>query len=731
MIKQVFNLIKPFLKDCFSKQKGLVTFFLVLSTVVFAREGMWMPQLLKELNEKEMKSMGMKLSADDIYSINHSSLKDAIVQFGGGCTGEIVSTKGLLITNHHCGFSQIQSLSTIEKNYLNDGFWANDFVDEIPCPGLTVTFIREITDVTEYILKDLEDTLNEESRIALIRLRSDSIEKTVSANRKGIVRAFYFGNKYYLFNTEVFTDIRLVGAPPQDIGKFGGETDNWIWPRHTGDFSLFRIYADKDNLPATFSSENVPYVPLQSLKISIKGVKENDFVFVYGFPGRTNEYVLSPGLELIEKQTNPNRIAIREERLNVLRIEMAKNDTVKLQYASKFSTLENAYKKWKGEQICFKRFDILEKKKRFEKGILEKLKTKAELISDTGIVDEYRLTNRKAKELNYANDFYAEAFSGMDYLNLWNSFKPLIKLCKDEMSSDSLIRIEADKLLKGMRGFYKAINRSVDKKLCQAIFTLANNKLDRKFLPQKFNDAGRSRERLNEFIEMLYEKSFIIDSSKTISLLRKFKRKDVSKISKDPFYQLNIDFAAIQTDITSQLSRFNRELSVIQRRWMNDLLRLDSKNKLFPDANGTLRVSYGKVADMKPRDGVDYSYFTTATGILEKSITGETDYSIPPRLETLIRNKDFGVYGKNEVLPVAFIASTHTTGGNSGSPCLNAKGELIGVNFDRIWEGISSDYDYIDDYSRNVCVDIRYVLFIIDKYGEAERLIREMNIVKN
>ena len=730
-MQRLFNFIKQFLKYFFSKLIGLTSIFLFLSVVVFGREGMWMPQLLKELNEKEMKSMGMKLSAEDIFSINHSSLKDAIVQFGGGCTGEIVSAKGLLITNHHCGFSQIQSLSTIEKNYLKDGFWANDFEDEIPCPGLTVTFIREISDVTEIILKDIDDTLNEESRVALIRSRSDSIEKSIPISRKGIVRAFYYGNKYYFFNTEVFTDIRFVGAPPQDIGKFGGETDNWMWPRHTGDFSLFRIYADKDNLPAVFSPENVPYKPLQSLKLSIKGVKENDFVFVFGFPGRTSEYLLSPGLDLIENQTNPNRIAIRENRLDVLREEMAKNDTVKLQYAAKFSTLENAYKKWKGEEICFNRFDVLNKKREEEKQVIEKFKKNSQLISDTTIVDEYRLINRKTKELNYANDFYADAFSGIEFLSVWNSFKPLVKLYNDKSSSDSAIKVEADRLLKGMRWFYKSSSVAVDKKVCQSIFTLANTKLDRKFLPQKFNEAGRSQDHLTEFINKLYKNSIVVDSSKTIDLLAKLRKKDITKFIKDPFYQLNNDFSVIFSGITPQLTSLNRELNVVQRRWMHDLLKLDTKNKLFPDANSTLRISYGKIERMKPYDGVLYDYFSTASGILEKYMIDPLNYPVSSRLEALIRTKDFGAYGKNGVLTVNFIASTHTTGGNSGSPCINAKGELIGVNFDRVWEGVSSDYYYVDDYSRNVCVDIRYILFIIDKFGNAERLIKEMNIVKN
>ena len=325
---------------------------------------MWLPNLLKEINEADMKSLGMEISADDIYSVNHSSLKDAIVQFGGGCTGELISSKGLLITNHHCGFSQIQSLSTIEKNYLKDGFWSGSIEEEIPCAGLTATFIKEIIDVTESVLFNVNDTLNEDDRATIIKLRTDSIEKSVGGKLKVFVRAFYHGNKYYLFKTEVFTDVRFVGSPPQSIGKFGGETDNWMWPRHTGDFSLFRIYSDKDNQPAAYSKDNVPFTPKQYLTINIKGVNENDFIFVFGFPGSTFQYIPASSLDVIASQKNPNRISIRDSRLNIMREAMNRNDTTRLQYSAKFYTLENPYKKWKGEQIGFKRFDVIKKKNR-------------------------------------------------------------------------------------------------------------------------------------------------------------------------------------------------------------------------------------------------------------------------------------------------------------------------------------------------------------------------------
>jgi hypothetical protein len=704
------------------------TLLILLFNTGIAREGMWLPQLLKELNEGDMKSMGMQLSAEDIYSINNSSLKDAVLQFGGGCTGELISRNGLLITNHHCGFSQIQSLSTIEKNYLDSGFWAMKAEDELPCPGLTATFVREIKDVSNEVLFGINDTLNEETRNQLIKIRTDSIEKTIGSGMKGMVRSFYHGNKYFLFIVEVFKDVRFVGAPPQSIGKYGGETDNWIWPRHTGDFALFRIYTGKDNKPADYSTENIPYKPAKFLTISIAGLEEEDFILVFGFPGRTNEYLPSSGLEVIAEQTNPNRIKIREERLSVLREAMSMNDTVRLQYASKFSSLENAYKKWKGELSGFKRFNAIGNKKLQEEKFIDDIMNIPALNGDQNIFRNYKEVSDNTRPINHAIDFYTEAFPGIELVNANKRFTSLIELCDNKDKNDSTIQEEVFKVKKDFRIFYKNYNEWVDKKICKSMLDLSCASLDKKYLPVELNEKRSKDGSFNEYIDELYNESLVSDSTRLMKFLSSFKRKQVKEIKEDPAYRLSASFNTVQKNLQADLGKSNRELSRLQRIYMRDLIALDTAKKLFPDANGTLRVSYGKVEGTEARDGVYYNYFTTGDGILEKSETGIDDYVIPQRLSTLLKIRDYGRYGAKGELPVAFIASAHTTGGNSGSPALNSKGELVGVNFDRIWEGVLSDYYYDEKYCRNICLDIRYALFIIEKYGNAKHLIEEMSI---
>ena len=689
---------------------------------------MWLPHLLEGLNEKEMKSMGMKLNAEDIYSINKSSLKDAVVQFGGGCTGEIISQSGLLITNHHCGYFQIQSLSTITNNYLEDGFWAANGQDEIPCPGLTVTFIREIIDVTEQVLAGISDSLNEATRLSLIKSRSDSLEGAVTNNLHGMIRSFYHGNEYYLFKTEVFTDIRLVGAPPQSVGKFGGETDNWIWPRHTGDFSMFRIYADNENRPAEYSKENRPYTPGTFLTINIGGLAESDFAMVMGFPGKTNEYLLSPGLEMIADQTNPNRIEIREARITVLRNAMNENDTIRLQYAAKVNTLENAYKKWKGELVGFSKFNALEGKRASEEKFLDAIRKLPSLVQDTGIIWEYGNQIVKAKPLNAANDFFTEAFPGIELLSIAAKFKTLVTLCDSSITDENQIRSEADRLMHDLRIYYRNYNKSVDQEICNKMIAIAWQKMDKAYLPKQIADEGR-RNRLEKYAREIFTHSLFVDSTQTLKFLEHFRKADGRKIKNDPAYGLALAIGELNRKLQRNLAVVNLELSRLQRIYMKDLLLIQEGRPLFPDANLTFRVSYGKIEGTNPRDGIHYNFYTTADGILEKNAMGIDDYEIPLRLDELFRKREFGRYGSNDSLHVGFLTSAHTTGGNSGSPVLNANGELIGVNFDRIWEGVLSDYYYDESYCRNVCLDIRYVLFLIDKYGNASRLIDEMKIV--
>ena len=707
----------------------IFVFFLILFIEVPAREGMWMPQLLKELNESDMKSIGMEINAEDIYSINHASLKDAIVQFGAGCTGELISAKGLLITNHHCGLSQIQSLSVIDKNFLKDGFWASDREEEIPCPGLKCTFIREIIDVTSDVLAGISDTLNEEVRALLIKSKTDSLEKSVNIKLNGVVRQFYQGNKFYLFIAEVYNDVRFVGAPPISIGKFGGDTDNWMWPRHTGDFSLFRIYADKDNNPSVYSKENIPYTPKQFLTINIGGIKENDFAIVYGFPGRTNEYIPSSAIEVIANQTNPNRIAIRQVRLDIMKEAMNSNDTTQLQYAARYSTLENYYKKWKGELLGFKRFDLINEKKIREKEFNEKLKNFPELLKDSSLISQYNSFSDKAKPLNFANDYFAEALSAIEIVNASARFKTLVNLYEENTNAEKKINDELLKLKKDFKEFYRNYNSSLDFKICKAVLSLSYSNLERQYIPEKIFIEGQRKDNFKKYCENIFENSLIADSARLMKFLDSFKRNDVKKILKDPAYILSLSIAENQTKLQTNLRKLNSRISQLQRNYMRDLLTMNQTGKLYPDANSSLRVSYGKVESVAVNDGMSFNYFTTAEGILDKSKTNSTEYKIPQKLSELIKNRDYGRYGSGGILPVAFLSSVHTTNGNSGSPTLNSKGELIGVNYDRIWEGVVSDYYYDEKKGRNISLDIRYALFIIEKFGNAGWLLNEMKIV--
>ena len=717
----------PFLR---TPKYFVLVFLLILFFEAPAREGMWMPQLLKELNESEMKSMGMEINADDIYSINHASLKDAIVQFGAGCTGELISSNGLLITNHHCGLSQIQSLSVISNNFLKDGFWAANREEEIPCPGLKCTFIREIVDVTSDVLAGISDTVIEEARAQKIKAKTDSIEKSVNIKLTGVVRQFYQGNKFYLFITEVYNDVRFVGAPPMSIGKFGGDTDNWMWPRHTGDFSLFRIYADKDNNPAVYSKENIPYTPKQFLTINIGGIKENDFAFVYGFPGRTNEYLPASALEVIANQTNPNRIAIRQVRLDIMKEAMNSNDTIQLQYAARYSTLENYYKKWQGELLGFKRFDLINEKKIREKEFNQKLKNIPDLLKDSTLISQYDSVNEKAKPLNFANDYFVEALSAIEIVNASARLKTLVNLFEENTNDEKKISDEILKLKKDFREFYRNYNASLDLKICKAVLAISYANLAKQYLPEKILIEGQRNDNFRKYCTNIFKNSLLADSTGLIRFLNSFKRNDVKKILNDPAYNLSASIAENQTNLQTNLRKLNSHLSQLQRKYMRDQLTLNQTGKLYPDANSSLRVSYGKIASVEVNDGMLFNYFTTADGILDKFKTNDPVYRIPQKLSELFKNKDYGRYASGGKLPVAFLSSVHTTNGNSGSPTLNSKGELIGVNFDRIWEGVVSDYYYDEKHGRNISLDIRYALFIIEKFGNAGWLIDEMRIVK-
>ncbi|MBK8584838.1 MAG: S46 family peptidase [Bacteroidetes bacterium] len=577
---------------------------------------MWFPQFLEQLNETEMRQLGMKISAEDIYSVNKSSLKDAVVQFGGGCTGEIISERGLLITNHHCGFSQIQSLSTIETNLLKNGFWAMSDTAEIPVPGLTVTFVKEIIDVTSIILANVSEDLNEQERNLIIKSKSDSLEKARAdgKNIKAFVRSFYSGNEYFLFITQVFRDIRFVGAPPVSVGKFGGETDNWLWPRHTGDFSLFRIYCDSLNKPADYSKNNVPYTSMKFLEINIEGVKENDFTFVYGFPGRTNEYLSSSSLDLIYSQTNPTKIKIREERLNIWRTDMNSNDTIYLKYAPRFKTLANYYKKWRGENLGLKSFNVVEQKKSYE----SKINTMSNGLAKP-ILDSIEAVNTKLKPLSYNSDFYVDGLLGIEIVGLSQKFKKLITLSQSDTTSKEVLNKELERLKADYRGFHKNYSKKTDRKICVAMLKLADKHLSIEYKPAFYSDLETESD-FEEYTDNLFYGSLLTDTTAVMEYLTSFKKRKIKRVLKDEVYNFGLEINRVSQELNLKMAPLNIELGRLQRNYVSLLHSVDKERKFYPDANSTLRVAYGNVKSMNPSDGKTYNFSLLLMASLRKSI---------------------------------------------------------------------------------------------------------------
>lgn len=715
------------------KKLLLVIISFAITGFSVAGEGMWLPIFLKQLNESEMQAKGMKVTAEDIYSVNKSSMKDAVVLFGGGCTGEIISDKGLLLTNHHCGLSQIQAHSSLQNDYLKNGFWAYNQDQEIPCPGLSVTFIISIEDVTSKIIPFLKPELTEAERELKIRELSSTIEKEKSngTHYTGSVRSFYNGNQFYLFILETFKDVRMVGAPPGSIGKFGGDTDNWMWPRHTGDFSLFRVYAGKDNKPADYAKENQPFQPRHFFPVSLKGIQQGDFTMVYGFPGRTTQYIPSFAVKTILETINPARIKIRTGRLQIIDEAMRSSDLVRIQYYSKQASIANAWKKWIGESKGLKRMNTIANKKKEEEGFQKWAlgsgnKDYATLLSD------YEKTYMKYTPLSKTNDYINEAIYGVELLRYARGFNKLATLCQAKVKDEKSIAEESKRILDGASGFFKNLDATTDKKLFAAMLQMYLTDVDVTMHPALLTEMrSKYKGNLSEYADELYSTSMLIDSIKLKSLLTDFTSKKSKKLLNDPAFRLSQAFSDLYSaKIETEFNQLASKINALNRKYMAAQMEMRPDQKFYPDANSTLRVAYGNVEGYEPADGVTYKYFTTIEGIIEKEDPSVEEFEVPAKLSELYRSKDYGRYGVNGTLPVAFVASNHTTGGNSGSPVLNANGELIGTNFDRVWEGTMSDIDFDPEHCRNISLDIRYTLFVIDKYAGCSRLIDEMKIVQ-
>ncbi len=711
-----------------------IAFISLAALQVKADEGMWLPILLEQLNIEDMQARGFKLTAEDIYSVNKSSIKDAVVLFGGGCTAGVISNEGLVITNHHCGFSKINELSTLENNYLRDGFWATSKDMEIPAPGLTITFIISMHNVTDSIVPYLNNNMDEATRAGVIKQLSAKLEAQFKkgTHYDASVKAFYYGNEFYLFVTETFKDIRLVGTPESSVGNFGGETDNWAWPRHTGDFSMFRIYANSENKPAAYDPSNVPFKPRYSFPISLKGVAEGDFTMAMGFPGRTQEYLPSYAVDLTINSTNPNRIAVRDERLAIMNKYMLGNDTVTLMYASKVKTLANAYKKWSGESKGLILNDAIAKKEAFEIKFQQWANTH-EGKDYRYLLQEMDTVYAQLKPYSELTDYTTEAFYAIELLNFAGSYKTIAALAISDTGTTEDYEKEATNFLTKSAGFYKKYYVKLDKELFAPMIKLYAENVDKKLQSAYFkSQAEKYAYNYENWANELFEQSVFADEAKLKKAMTNFNAKKANKLMNDPAYLL---YAEVTNAYTNQIKTsgnpLNERASVLMRKYMQAQLLMQPDKDFYPDANSTLRVTYGNVKGYTPRDGVYYTYQTTDKGIEEKYIAGDEDFDMPTNLFGLMEKNDFGRYANSAgELPIAFIATNHTTGGNSGSPIINGNGEYVGINYDRVWEGTMSDIMYDVNRCRNITLDVRYILFIVDKYAGASNIIEELDIVE-
>ncbi len=703
-----------------------VVFGVWVNAYALPDEGMWLPLFIKRLNYEDMKKQGLKLTAEEIYDINNSSLKDAIVWFDGGCTAELVSNEGLILTNHHCAYDIIQSHSTVEKNYLRDGFWAKDRASELPAKGVTATLLVRIEDVTQKILTELNDQMSEMERNAKIRELSLKLqdEATKGTHYTASVRPFFDGNEFYLFVYETFKDIRLVGAPSESIGKFGGDTDNWMWPRHTGDFSVLRIYANKDNKPAEYAPDNVPYKPKKYLKISLDGIAKNDFAMIMGYPGSTDRFLTSYGTQMLIEVTNPTRIAIREAKLNLWKADMDADPAIRLKYAAKYAAVANYWKYFIGEIRGIKRLGVIERKKAEEEALRKWIDQNPDRQKKYGEI--FKLLEEGYAELTAINkptQYYIEAgLQGAEILRLALQAAAL-QNAKDETTKASVI----EQIKTAAEEMFKDFNLATDKKVFAGLMKMYYGGVDTRFHPAFFEQV-RTQYNIDfeKYADYLYGKSIFASQS---ALSKFLENPDMATLEADPAYQAAMALqTAFQTQIQPIRMKAQDKVNKANRLFVAAVREMNPNKKYAPNANSTMRLTYGRVLDYFPQDAAYYNYYTTHKGILEKEDPNNPEFIVEPKLKEALLKKDFGRYGVEGQLVIAFLTNNDITGGNSGSPVLNGNGELIGIAFDGNWEAMSAKVAFEPQLQRTICVDIRYVLWVIDKLNGATHIVNEMTI---
>jgi len=709
---------------------SILTIF--ISTSSRADEGMWLPMLIKRLNQTDMQKMGLQLTAEEIYSVNNSSMKDAIVNFGNFCTGEVISKEGLVLTNHHCGFDAVQSHSSVEHDYLTEGFWAMTREEEKPNPGLTVTFLVRMEDVTSKVLNILTPGMTPEAR-------EDSIESVISRIEKETkgdthytveIKSFFEGNEYYLFVYEVFQDVRLVGAPPSSVGKFGGDTDNWMWPRHTGDFSIFRIYTAPDGKPAPYAKENIPYKPKHHLPVSLKGVEKNDFAMVMGYPGGTDRYMSSEAVSMALEQSNPTRIKLREKRLALMKEDMDASPDIRIKYASKYATISNYYKYFIGQNQGLRRLKVVGRKKEEEQKFQQWVDAEPERKGMYGnVLKDFETIHKDYRKVNKPYIYLEEGAFGTEILLMVyqsNSYFNALKAFPAGPKLDSATAVMKAKAAE----YFKDYNPSTDQKVFAALLAMYYNDVPKPLHPTIFATVEKKyKGDFNKYADDVFAKSIFASKERMNAFLAK---PSVKVWEKDPAY---VAYKSILGDFRSTIGPFygnvRSRLDKANNLYLQGILEMRQGQKLYPDANFTMRLTYGSVQDCVPGDAIYYNYYTTMEGIMQKEDSTNEEFIVPKKLKELYYKKDFGRYAdKKGYMPVCFITNNDITGGNSGSPVINGKGQLIGTAFDGNWEAMSGDIIFEPKLQRCISVDIRYILFMIDKYAGAGHLVNEMTLVE-